>query len=191
MSKNKVVLGLVDAEIQAESVVQKLQNDGFASSDISAIFPDKSGTKEFAHEHNTKAPEGALVGVASGGALGGTIVYRWHWRARIGLGVHRRRSLMAALSGAAAARRRWRDGRVDRPRYPEPKRRLRSKLRGTSYRRSVDDSEQEKRAKESEARGRHAFLRPARPPSPRGARTGTYLIVAEWSFETVTRRGRA
>ena len=35
---------------------------GFANNDISVLFPDKSGTQDFAHEHNTKAPEGAVAG---------------------------------------------------------------------------------------------------------------------------------
>lgn len=40
--------------------------------DISVLFPDKRGTKDFAHEHNTKAPEGAAAGAGAGGVLGGT-----------------------------------------------------------------------------------------------------------------------
>lgn len=46
---------------------------GFSTNDISALFPDKSGTRDFAHEQNTKAPEGALAGAGAGGALGGTL----------------------------------------------------------------------------------------------------------------------
>ena len=43
---------------------------GFSSDDISALLPDKSGTKNFAHEQNTKAPEGAATGAGVGGGLG-------------------------------------------------------------------------------------------------------------------------
>lgn len=105
MSKNKVVIGLVDAEVQAENIVQKLQADNFASSDISVIFPDKHGTKDFAHEHNTKAPEGAVAGVGAGGAIGGTIGLLAGIGALAipGLGPFIAAGpLMAALSGAAA-----------------------------------------------------------------------------------------
>src|SRR6187549_2074033 len=105
MSKNKVVIGLVDAEVQAENIVQKLQADGFSSSDISVIMPDKHGTKDFAHEHNTKAPEGAVVGGASGGVVGGALGLLAGIGALAipGFGPFIAAGpLMAALSGAAA-----------------------------------------------------------------------------------------
>src|SRR6187549_127590 len=105
MSKNKVVIGIVDAEIQAENIVQHLGKDGFSTSDISAIFPDKHGTKDFAHEHNTKAPEGAVVGAAGGGVLGGTLGLLAGIGALAipGFGPFIAAGpLMAALSGAAA-----------------------------------------------------------------------------------------
>jgi hypothetical protein len=73
MSKNRVVLGIVAAEIQAENIVQRLAHVGIPSRNISVIFPDRHGTRDFAHEHHTKAPEGAVVGVAGGGLLGGTL----------------------------------------------------------------------------------------------------------------------
>lgn len=105
MSKNKVVIGIVDAEIQAENLVQHLGKDGFSTSDISAIFADKHGAKDFAHEHNTKAPEGAVVGVTSGGVVGGTLGLLAGIGALAipGLGPFIAAGpLMAALSGAAA-----------------------------------------------------------------------------------------
>ena len=41
--------------------------------DISVLFPDNTGSKDFAHEKNTKAPEGVTAGVVAGGALGGAL----------------------------------------------------------------------------------------------------------------------
>jgi hypothetical protein len=105
MSKNRIVIGIVDGEIQAENIVQRLSKEGFATSDISAIFPDKHGSKDFAHEHNTKAPEGAVVGVTSGGVLGGTLGLLAGIGALAipGLGPFIAAGpLMATLSGAAA-----------------------------------------------------------------------------------------
>lgn len=105
MSKNKVVIGIVDTQIQAENIVQRLSRANFPASDISAIFPDKRGTKDFAHEHNTKAPEGAVVGGASGGLLGGTLGLLAGIGALAipGLGPFIAAGpLMATLSGAAA-----------------------------------------------------------------------------------------
>lgn len=105
MSKNRVVIGIVDGEVQAENIVQRLGQQGFANADISAIFPDKHGSRDFAHEHNTKAPEGAVVGVTSGGVLGGALGLLAGIGALAipGLGPFIAAGpLMAALSGAAA-----------------------------------------------------------------------------------------
>ena len=71
----KAVFGLVDNETQAERIVDGLKAAGFPNSDISVLFPDKSGTRDFAHEQNTKAPEGAAAGAGTGGLLGG--VFGW------------------------------------------------------------------------------------------------------------------
>jgi hypothetical protein len=69
----KSVIGIVETQIQAERIVAELQERGVAPSDISALFPDTRGSKDFAHVHNTKAPEGAVAGVGAGGVIGGTL----------------------------------------------------------------------------------------------------------------------
>jgi len=46
---------------------------GFAQQDISVLLPDNQSSKEFAHEKNTKAPEGTAAGVTAGGVVGGTL----------------------------------------------------------------------------------------------------------------------
>jgi len=105
MSKNKTVVGILDDRTQAENVVTTLQSAGFSGNDISVLLPDKRGTKDFAHEHNTKAPEGAVAGVAGGGVVGGTIGLLAGIGALAipGLGPFIAAGpLMAALSGAAA-----------------------------------------------------------------------------------------
>jgi hypothetical protein len=51
-------------------MVSQLKQAGCSNNEISVLFPDKRGTKEFAHEKNTKAPEGATTGGVSGGVLG-------------------------------------------------------------------------------------------------------------------------
>ncbi len=58
----KSVYWIVQTEAQAERIVDQLQTAGFSSNDVSALFPDKSTTKDFAHEKETKAPEGATAG---------------------------------------------------------------------------------------------------------------------------------
>jgi hypothetical protein len=70
---NNTVIGIVDTREQAERAVDALLVGGFGKGDISALLPDKAGTKDFAHENNTKAPEGAVAGAGAGGLLGGTL----------------------------------------------------------------------------------------------------------------------
>ncbi len=73
MASHKAVLGLLATRSQAETVVAELQRRGFSNNDISVLFPDKTGTRDFAHEQHTKAPEGALAGAGAGGVIGGTL----------------------------------------------------------------------------------------------------------------------
>lgn len=155
MSKNKVVIGIVDAEIQAENLVQRLEKEGFQTSDISVIFPDKHGSKDFAHEHNTKAPEGAVVGVTSGGVIGGTLGLLAGIGALAipGLGPFIAAGpLMAALSGAAAgAAVGGVAGALIGLGIPEIEaKKYEGKLRGGNILMAahVDDGDEEKRAKE-------------------------------------------
>ena len=69
----KAVFGLVDSETQAERIVDNLKVAGFSNNDISVLFPDKAGTRDFAHEKATKAPEGAAAGAGTGTVVGGVL----------------------------------------------------------------------------------------------------------------------
>lgn len=69
--KNTAVFGIYPDRVRVESAVDALRADGFRNSDISVLFPEKGGTKDFAHEKNTKAPEGAATGAGTGALLGG------------------------------------------------------------------------------------------------------------------------
>jgi len=70
---NTAVFGICDDVAQLEGVVQGLKEAGFRGDDISVLFPDKQGTRDFAHEKHTKAPEGATAGAGAGLVLGGTL----------------------------------------------------------------------------------------------------------------------
>jgi hypothetical protein len=101
---NKSVFCLARDEAQAGNIVGQLKDAGFSNNDISVLLPDKSSTREFAHQKGTKAPEGAITGVGTGGILGGAL----GWLAGIGAlaipGVGpfiAAGPIMAALSGAA------------------------------------------------------------------------------------------
>lgn len=67
------VFCLADSESQAVTIVSQLKSSGFTDNDISVLFPDKTGTRDFAHEQHTKAPEGAVTGATTGGVLGGVV----------------------------------------------------------------------------------------------------------------------
>jgi hypothetical protein len=90
--------------VQAENIIGALKAAGFTNNAISALLPDKRGTKDFAHEHNTKAPEGATAGGVAGLGVGAAL----GWLAGIGAlaipGVGpfiAAGPIMAALGGAA------------------------------------------------------------------------------------------
>jgi hypothetical protein len=66
---------LAHDEDHASRMVEELKNAGFPSADISVLMPDKSSTRSFAREKQTKSPEGAVTGAVAGGALGG--IFGW------------------------------------------------------------------------------------------------------------------
>jgi hypothetical protein len=101
----KAVFGMAKTENQAINIANQLVAAGFAENDISVLFPDKAGTRDFAHEQHTKAPEGAATGAGSGAILGGAL----GWMVGIGAlaipGVGpfiAAGPIMAALAGAGA-----------------------------------------------------------------------------------------
>lgn len=78
--KNTAVFGIYPDQLTAEDAVEALKEAGFRNTDISALFPDNKGTKDFAHEKQTKAPEGAVTGGTTGAVIGGAL----GWLAGIG-----------------------------------------------------------------------------------------------------------
>lgn len=71
--KKTAVFGIYKSVTYAELAVERIGAAGFSSNDISVLLPDSQSTKEFAHEKNTKAPEGTTTGVATGGIVGGAL----------------------------------------------------------------------------------------------------------------------
>ena len=71
--KNTAVFGIYKSIAQAENAVDRILAAGFTNNDISVLLPDTHSSKEFAHEKNTKAPEGTTSGVTTGGIIGGTL----------------------------------------------------------------------------------------------------------------------
>lgn len=67
------VLCIASTMNMANEIVAGLKASGFGDNDISVLLPDKAGTRDFAHEKNTKAPEGATLGAGTGGVVGGAL----------------------------------------------------------------------------------------------------------------------
>lgn len=71
--KNTAAFGIYANREMAEAAVNRLTSSGFRNEDISVLLQDNVGTKDFAHEKHTKAPEGTTTGVVAGGLIGGAI----------------------------------------------------------------------------------------------------------------------
>jgi len=78
--KNTAAFGIYPDRASVENAVDVLREEGYRNTDISVLFPETSGTKDFAHEKHTKAPEGATTGAGTGAVVGGTL----GWLAGIG-----------------------------------------------------------------------------------------------------------
>jgi hypothetical protein len=101
---NKSVICVASSEPQVERIANHLKAAGFSENDISVLFSDKTGTRDFTYKEHTKAPEGATAGAGTGGVLGGGL----GWLVGIGAlaipGVGpfiAAGPIMAALAGAA------------------------------------------------------------------------------------------
>jgi hypothetical protein len=71
--KKMSVFGIFANTAAAERAVGALVQAGFSNNDVSVLLPDRQGTKDFAHEKHTKAPEGTTTGATTGGILGGAL----------------------------------------------------------------------------------------------------------------------
>src|ERR1700694_3307854 len=100
----KAVFGIAKTEEHAVHIINRLKEAGFSNNDVSVLLPDRTATRDFAHEQHTKAPEGAAAGALAGGVMAGVL----GWLVGIGSlaipGVGpliAAGPIMAALSGAA------------------------------------------------------------------------------------------
>ena len=78
--KNTAAFGIYPTRASVDNAVDTLRAENFRNTDISVLFPENEGSKDFAHEKNTKAPEGAVTGVSAGAVVGGGL----GWLAAIG-----------------------------------------------------------------------------------------------------------
>jgi hypothetical protein len=104
--KNTAAFGIYPTQASVELAVDQLRAAGYRNTDISVLMPQNVGSKDLAHEKQTKAPEGAVTGAGTGAVIGGTL----GWLAGIGalaipgIGPFLAAGpLVAALAGAGAA----------------------------------------------------------------------------------------
>ena len=73
--KNTAVFGIYSNYASVESAVDALKAAAFRNTDISVLFPENAGSKDFAHEKGTKAPEGAATGAGAGAVVGALVLW--------------------------------------------------------------------------------------------------------------------
>jgi hypothetical protein len=71
--QNTAVFGIYRDREGVERAVDILRGARFRNTDISVLFPENEGTKDFALEKGTKAPEGTAAGAGTGAVLGGAL----------------------------------------------------------------------------------------------------------------------
>lgn len=67
---NISAFGIYADQAMVSDAVDALKAAGFRGTDISVLYPENLGSKDFGHERHTKAPEGAVAGGTSGAVLG-------------------------------------------------------------------------------------------------------------------------
>ncbi|UFS71740.1 DUF3341 domain-containing protein [Geomonas sp. RF6] len=71
--KNVAVFGIYVGRQDMEEAVEALKRSDFRPTDISVLFSENVGTKDFAHVKHTKAPEGSAAGGGTGAVIGGIL----------------------------------------------------------------------------------------------------------------------
>jgi hypothetical protein len=77
---NTAVFGMYRDGVALSGGLEALRAAGFRNTDISVLLPENAGTKDFVHQKDSKAPEGAAAGATTGAVLGGVV----GWLAGIG-----------------------------------------------------------------------------------------------------------
>ena len=82
---NIAVFGVYRDSVGLSGGLEAFRAAGFRNTDISVLLPENAGTKDFVHQKDTKAPEGATAGVTTGAVLAASSV-GWraseHWRSQ-------------------------------------------------------------------------------------------------------------
>ena len=75
MARNTSVIGVYEDRTTVSDAIAVLHNAGYRATDIAVLSSDNPGSKDFAHEKHTKAPQGAATGSAVGAAAGAAVAW--------------------------------------------------------------------------------------------------------------------
>lgn len=70
---NTAVFGIYQNRVHLEDAVNALHKAGFRNTDTSVLVSENEGSKDFAHEKHSKAPECAMSGAGLGAVVGGAL----------------------------------------------------------------------------------------------------------------------
>jgi hypothetical protein len=101
---HRSIMGIVDTDVEAQSILGDLRRIGFQARDISVLASSAQGPHKFAYRPSSKAPERALLGVGVGAALGAGLALLASFGQLTVPGVQHMLAagpLIAALSGGA------------------------------------------------------------------------------------------
>jgi hypothetical protein len=74
MATNNIsAFGIYPDQATVSDAVESLKAAGFRSTDISVLYPENLGSKDFGHERHSKAPEGAVAGGGTFGIAGAAV----------------------------------------------------------------------------------------------------------------------
>lgn len=75
MARSTSVIGVYEDRITASDAIDVLHKVGYRATDIAVLSCDNQGSKDFAHEKHSKAPEGAATGAAAGALVGAALAW--------------------------------------------------------------------------------------------------------------------
>jgi hypothetical protein len=75
MARNTSVIGIYEDRTTVSNAIDVLHKAGYRATDISVLSSDNQGSKDFAHEQHTNAPEGAATGAATGAIVGAGLAW--------------------------------------------------------------------------------------------------------------------
>jgi len=70
MTHNISAYGIYPDKDTVNDAVESLKAAGFRQADVSVLYSENAGSKDFAHQKHTKAPEGAMAGGGTGAMIG-------------------------------------------------------------------------------------------------------------------------